>query len=127
MILRTARHTHQLPLLKTFYTQILGLEVRFEFQDHDGYDGLILGKADGLWEIEFTQTAAPVSRDFDADDLLVLYPQTDAEYQQLLERIENNNLPKHNPQNPYWKQNGLLLRDPDGFGVIISPLKIKPE
>ncbi|MGV0927764.1 MULTISPECIES: hypothetical protein [Empedobacter] len=28
-------------------------------------------------------------------------------------------------KNPYWNDNGISFLDPDGFAVIVSPLRIK--
>ena len=28
-------------------------------------------------------------------------------------------------RNPFWNDNGIMIQDPDGFGVIVSNLKIK--
>ncbi|WP_394335993.1 hypothetical protein [Flavobacterium laiguense] len=28
-------------------------------------------------------------------------------------------------KNPYWNENGKMVLDPDGFRIVISPLKAK--
>lgn len=124
MILRIARHTNQLAALETFYTQVLGLSVLGRFAGHDGYDGVFLGKEGLHWHIEFTQSTAPAQHTPDADDLLVLYPTNQAEYDALLQRIEAAGIATHTPTNPYWQRNGLLVHDPDGFGVVVSAQKL---
>jgi len=124
MQFRYARHTNQLNELENFYTSVLGFKKLVEFKDHDGYDGVFLG-IEGLdWHIEFTQTNEKIVRDFDEDDLLVLYPENQSLFDDLILSIKNNDISFHQPKNPYWKENGFLIQDPDGYGIIISPIKI---
>jgi catechol 2,3-dioxygenase-like lactoylglutathione lyase family enzyme len=42
--LRVARPTDDLAAVVRFYHDGLGLDVLFEFQDHDGFDGVMLGR-----------------------------------------------------------------------------------
>ncbi len=71
---RVARPTDNLDALRHFYVDGLGLTVLGTFEDHDGYDGLILTTETGGYEIEFTRHAdgspcpAPSQ-----DNLLVFY------------------------------------------------------
>lgn len=125
MQLRVARHTNQLNVLTAFYRGIMGLEILGEFKDHSGYDGVFLGKSGLPWHLEFTQSETPANHTFDEDDLLVFYPESHTEHNDILKRIEENHIKIHTPQNPYWIQNGILLKDPDGYGVMISDLKLK--
>jgi hypothetical protein len=41
--LRVARPTDELAAVIRFYRDGLGFEVLFQFQDHDGFDGVMLG------------------------------------------------------------------------------------
>ena len=43
-ILRVARPSDNLEALVRFYRQGLGLEVLYRFADHDGFDGVMLGR-----------------------------------------------------------------------------------
>ena len=43
MQFRSARHTDNIEGLKTFYTEIIGLDILGDFKDHDGYSGIFLG------------------------------------------------------------------------------------
>lgn len=54
MIFRNARHTHNLNSIIKFYTTILKLEVLGNFKNHNGYDGVFLGKENTDWHLEFT-------------------------------------------------------------------------
>lgn len=126
MVLRVARHTDNLELLVKFYTEVIGLDIIGEFKNHEGYDGVFLGKENLDWHLEFTTSDEKATHQPDLDDLLVFYPQTRATYDRLLERIAANNIPHTQAKNPYWNQNGILILDPDNYGIIISGLRIKP-
>lgn len=118
MNLRVARHTSVLQPLIDFYTGILGLHIIGQFKDHDNYDGVFLGGKNAAWHLEFTVSEDAPKHHPDEDDLLVLYPSVD-EYGSIKQKIADNNIPLIQPKNPYWKKNGLCIKDPDGFGVMI--------
>lgn len=124
MILRVARHTDDLEAIKAFYVGVLGMNILGDFQDHDGYDGLFLAYPDADWHLEFTTSKAAADHNFDEDDLLVFYPKTKAQYDEILEKIERENVTKSTPKNSYWQRHGVLIKDPDGYGVVISDLKL---
>ncbi|MCB0477243.1 MAG: VOC family protein [Crocinitomicaceae bacterium] len=120
MKLRYARHTNNLVSLVQFYTKIIGLEVIGEFKDHDGYDGVFLGIIGKDWHLEFTSSNEKVLHQSDPDDLIVFYLKNEEELKEKKEKaIENGLLPQHS-KNPYWNKRGVELKDPDGFGVILT-------
>ena len=125
MEFRNARHTDNLKRIEAFYTGILGLEVLFSFEDHNGYNGLFLGKQGHDWHLEFTSSHDKAQHKFDLEDMLVFYPTEKDEYDKIVNQIEANNIEKIQSRNPYWNENGIMIRDPDGFGVVVSHLKIK--
>jgi hypothetical protein len=57
--------------------------------------------------------------------LLVFYPESLGTYEAMLEKLQTHRIPVVPAKNPYWNQNGILIKDPDGYGVMISALKIK--
>ena len=124
MILRIARHTNRIKEITQFYTGVIGLEIIGQFENHDGYDGIFIGKKNLGWHLEFTTSATAAAHIFDEDDLLVFYPESVGEYQSILKSIALQKLEIHVPKNPYWRENGILVTDPDGFGIIISSLHI---
>ena len=122
MKLRVARHTAQLQALIHFYTTIIGLEVIGGFNDHDGYNGVFIAGKNAGWHLEFTESADKPGHNSDEDDLLVFYVSTD-EYSAIITRANLDNIEQVEPKNPYWKENGVTLLDPDGFRIVISSLK----
>jgi len=126
MIFRYARHTNQLESLINFYTQILNFDILGSFQDHDGYDGVFLGKNGEKWHLEFTQSSEEPKSVFDEDDILVFYPESTEEFEKITENLKTFNVPLIEPKNPYWKENGICFEDSDYFKIIVSKQKLNP-
>lgn len=125
MKLRVARHTNNLETIEHFYVNILGFERLGDFQNHNNYDGLFIGKPDLDWHFEFTQSKTKADHKFDEDDIIVLYPKTILKYNTLIKKVVNNNISIIPAINPYWNENGKMFQDPDGYRIVISPLKAK--
>ena len=124
MTFRFARHTNNLEKLKSFYTEVLGLEILGGFQNHNNYDGVFIGKSNENWHLEFTQNQEKANHTFDDDDILVFYPKTKSEFELILQNIQNKNIKFIEAKNTYWNENGKLFLDPDGYRIVISNLKI---
>ena len=124
MTFRYARHTNNLEQLKSFYIDVLGLELLDGFENHDGYNGVFLGKQDENWHLEFTQSDEIANHTFDDDDLLVFYPNSKLEFELLKEKLEHHSVQFVKSKNPYWNENGIQFLDPDGFGIVISHLNL---
>jgi catechol 2,3-dioxygenase-like lactoylglutathione lyase family enzyme len=125
MVLRVARHTNNLEKIEAFYVNILGFERLGGFQNHNNYDGVFIGKSDLDWHFEFTESNDKANHHFDEDDIIVLYPTTILEYNNLLDSVSNNNISIITSNNPYWNKNGKMFLDPDGYRIVISPLRAK--
>lgn len=123
MILRYARHTHSIEKIKEFYTKILDLDIIGEFKNHNGYNGLFLGNENYNWHLEFTESNHHPTQIFDDDDILVFYPETEREYNLIINNIKLFKVKTHHAKNPYWNINGILIKDPDGYNIVISKLK----
>lgn len=120
MKLRVARHTNNLEAIEQFYCKIIGLENIGGFQNHNGYDGLFLGKRGLDWHLEFTQSDVAAVHSPDDDDLLVFYVTSERELHNFKRLLAVKRIKEEEPKNPYWKSNSILIKDPDGFGVMIS-------
>ena len=120
MNFRYARHTNNLEPLIEFYTEIVGLEKLGEFKNHSSYNGVFLGLPELDWHIEFTQSNETVNHKPDEDDLLVFYIKSDKELEVISKKIKKAGIQIINSKNPFWNENGIEIKDPDGFGVIFS-------
>ncbi|MHC0445176.1 VOC family protein [Flavobacterium sp. 3-218] len=123
MHLRVARHTNNLKEIENFYVNVLGFERLGGFQNHNNYDGVFIGRPDLDWHFEFTQSETKAVHVFDEDDILVLYPDTIRKYNMLYIQIMDHNIEFIEAVNPYWNENGRMFLDPDGYRIVISPLK----
>ncbi|OXA97158.1 prolyl endopeptidase [Flavobacterium oncorhynchi] len=123
MFLRVARHTDNLEIIENFYINILGFERLGDFQNHKDYDGVFIGKTGLDWHFEFTQSKVKANHSFDEDDVIILYPKTILDYNELIDKIEHHNISTITAVNPFWNENGKMFQDPDGYRIVISPLK----
>lgn len=118
---RVARPTHQINKIIEFYTKGLGLEVVGSFTAHDGYDGVMIGLPNVDYHLEFTQHihAKPVAPPSD-DNLLVFYIPNKEERDTIVARLESMGHRAVEPENPYWKEHGITICDPDGWRIVLQ-------
>ena len=101
----------------------MGLKILGKFENHDNYNGIFIGEENADWHLEFTESAHDSNHEFDEDDVLVFYPTSKQEYDALLKQLDLTQ--KIQARNPYWNVNGNMFYDPDGYRIVISPLKIE--
>lgn len=123
MFLRVARHTDNIEKMVDFYVNVLGFELLGGFQNHKNYDGIFVGKPGLDWHFEFTKSEVKANHTFDKDDVIVLYPKSIIDYNELMDRIKSNNISIITAINPFWNENGKMFLDPDGYRIVLSPLK----
>jgi hypothetical protein len=119
--LRIARPVSDLACSVDMYRRALELHVLSSFQDHAGFDGVMLG-AEGMdYHLEFTRCRwHGVTPTPSAEDLLVFYVPEDAEWQSACERLERAGFRLVTPFNPYWAVLGRTFEDPDGYRVVVQ-------
>ncbi len=125
MTFRFSRHTNNLEQIKSFYIDILGLELLGGFENHNGYDGIFIGKPNENWHLEFTKSEELVMFNFGEEDILVFYPNTKLEFELIHDKLLANKIEFIIAKNSYWNENGKMILDPDGYRVVISHLKIE--
>jgi len=118
---RIARPTDNLDEVVTFYRDGLGFEVLGSFEDHDGFDGVMLGLPDEQVHFEFTkQRGHSVGRAPTRDHLITFYlPERDS-WQEAITRLREQGYEPVPSYNPYWDQQGLTFEDPDGYRVVLQ-------
>ncbi|HEX7373634.1 MAG TPA: VOC family protein [Steroidobacteraceae bacterium] len=119
--LRIARPVSDLARAESMYVQGLGYEVLGRFQDHAGFDGVMLGDPGGDHHLEFTYARRhPLMPTPTVEDLLVLYVASHEEWQAACARMSAAGF-KHVPAfNPYWDERGQTFEDPDGYRVVLE-------
>lgn len=119
--LRIARPTDQLDAVVAFYRDGLGFEVLAAFRDHDGFDGVMLGRPGAAYHLEFTRKARhAVGRAPNDDNLLVFYLPDRAEWGAAVARMEAAGYATVPAFNPYWDRVGRTYADPDGYRVVLQ-------
>jgi len=119
--LRIARPSDNLFALLPFYTDGLGLEILFHFRDHDGFDGIVIGRPGSPYHLEFTHCLTYVAgRAPTEDNLLVFYLPEEAAWLKAVQRMANAGFLPIAAFNPYWDRLGCTFEDPDGYRVVLQ-------
>jgi catechol 2,3-dioxygenase-like lactoylglutathione lyase family enzyme len=119
--LRVARPTDDLAAVVKFYRDGLGFEVLYEFKDHDGFDGVMLGRKGAAYHLEFTRKKGHTAGKAPTDDhLLVFYLPDEAGWRAAVARLEGAGHKAVRAFNPYWDKMGRTFADPDGYRVVLQ-------
>jgi catechol 2,3-dioxygenase-like lactoylglutathione lyase family enzyme len=119
--LRVARPTDNLPEIVRFYRDGLGLEVLTSFENHEGFDGVMLGRKGFPYHLEFThQQNHHVGKAPTQDNLLVFYIPEEAEWKNAVERMRRHGYEPVKSYNPYWDKKGKTFEDVDGYRVVLQ-------
>ena len=117
---RIARPTNNLSKIISFYHEGLGLEILGRFENHLGYDGVMLGLPDKTYHLEFTQhiekmpLPAPTK-----ENLLIFYYDSPLKYTEANERLLKMGIRPVEPENPYWKNKSKTYEDPDDWRIVL--------
>jgi catechol 2,3-dioxygenase-like lactoylglutathione lyase family enzyme len=119
--LRVARPTDDLDAVVKFYQKGLGFAILYEFKDHDGFDGVMLGHKGASYHLEFTRKAGHKAGTAPTEDnLLVFYLPDEDEWQRAIDRLEGHGYTTVKAFNPYWDKRGKTFADPDGYRVVLQ-------
>lgn len=119
--IRFARPTDNLERLALMYIEGLDFAALSKFDDHDGFDGVIIGHPDQNYHLEFTQQKdhhagkAPTK-----DNLLVFYIADRTEWEHQCKKMINAGFEKVDSHNPYWDKQGNTFEDIDGYRVVLQ-------
>ena len=120
-ILRIARPTDRMAEMTAFYRDALGFEVLAAFEDHDGFDGVILGHPGAPWHLEFTtEQGVPAGGSPSPEHLLVLYLPDPEDWQAAVDRLARHGHAPVAAHNPYWDRRGSTFIDPDGYRIVLQ-------
>jgi hypothetical protein len=105
----------------SFYRDGLGFEVLGSFEDHDGFDGVMLGHPGALYHLEFTrQRGHTAGGALSQDNLLVFYlPDVDT-WREAVARMRAHGYEPVRSYNPYWDSQGETFEDADGYRVVLQ-------
>ena len=118
---RLALPVRNLAKSETMYRQGLGLECLGRFEDHDGFDGVMLGTAGGDFHFEFTHCRThPVAPTPTVEDLMVFYVPDRSAWLARCQAMLDAGFVEVQSFNPYWARDGKTFVDPDGYRVVIQ-------
>jgi catechol 2,3-dioxygenase-like lactoylglutathione lyase family enzyme len=119
--LRVARPTNSLSEIIRFYRDGLGFEVIDSFEDHQGFDGVMLGHTDLSYHLEFThQRAHKAPKASSKENLLVFYLPEEEEWRRAVDRMLRLGYESVKSYNPYWDVRGKTFEDADGYRVVLQ-------
>src|SRR5215467_3226435 len=106
--MRVARPTDNLDAVVRFYRDGLGLAELYRFENHAGFDGVMLGVPEAAYHLEFTRAHGHrAGRAPTKDNLLVFYLPDEREWNEAVARMKRSGYEPVPPFNPYWKSDGL--------------------
>jgi YycE-like C-terminal domain/YycE-like N-terminal domain len=99
----------------------LGLRVIGSFEDHEGFDGVMLGVAGAGYHFELTHCRTrPVVPTPTVEDLVVFYVPVESEWQAMCDRMVAAGFKQVAAFNPYWEARGRTYEDSDGYRVVLE-------
>lgn len=117
---RIARPTDKFEEVIDFYVNGLGLKEIQRFKGNRGYEGVIIGLPDVNYHLEFTRhidgSPCPAPS---KDNLLVFYITNKDEIIKVSERLASMGYEEVEPENNYWKEQGITIEDPDGWRIVL--------
>jgi catechol 2,3-dioxygenase-like lactoylglutathione lyase family enzyme len=118
--LRIARPVVDLTRTKEMYCQGLGLAVIGSFENHEGFDGVMLGLPGASYHFEFTHCRAhPVVPAPTPEDLAVFYIPVSTEWQCACASMTAAGFKQVDSFNPYWDIRGRTYEDQDGYRIVL--------
>lgn len=103
------------------YVRGLGLRVIGSFEDHQGFDGVMLGIEGAAYHFEFTYCRAhPVVPAPTPEDLIVLYLPDEATWQARCTDMVAAGFSHVVSFNPYWDTDGRTYEDHDGYRTVVQ-------
>jgi len=120
-IMRVARPTDNLNSISEMYQKGLGFTVLAQFEDHDGFDGVVLGNPGESYHIEFTHhEGATVGKAPTQDNLLVFYIENTDQWKQACLQASSAGFIEVKSYNPYWDVVGTTYEDIDGYRIVLQ-------
>ena len=119
--LRIARATDHLAEIISFYRDGLGFKVIGSFEDHDGFDGVMLGHPQLPYHLEFTtQHEHAAGGAPNQESLLVFYLPIKESWKDAVDRMISTGYEPVRSLNPYWDVRGFTFEDADGYRVVLQ-------
>lgn len=120
-VLRIARPTDHLQRVAQMYIEGLGFELLGKFEDHQGFDGVMIGHPKHHYHLEFTHhRGTQVGRAPTQDNLMVFYIADAQQWALTCEQMIKAGFVHVPSYNPYWDEAGCTFEDVDGYRVVLA-------
>lgn len=122
--MRIARATNDLQKISKMYAEGLGLQHLGSFENHDGFDGVMIGDPSCDYHFEFTHehgTPAPLNNS--PENLIVFYVNDLHEFETRSSAMLAAGFVKVKAHNPYWNVHGVTYADFENYRVVISSMR----
>jgi hypothetical protein len=121
MQLRIARPVSSLERSVAMYCSGLDLAEIGRFENHEGFDGAMLGKPELPYHFEFTYCRThPVAPSPTPEDLIVVYLPNPIEWHQYCASMLLAGFSEVTSFNPYWQRRGRTFEDHDRYRVVLQ-------
>ncbi len=121
IVMRVARPTDRLEKIAAMYRKGLGMLEIGRFEDHAGFDGIMLGFEGHPYHLEFTTERGRLAEGAPGpENLLIFYEPDGDRWRERCETMASAGFRSVASHNPYWDQNGRTFEDPDGYRVVIQ-------
>ncbi len=117
--MRLVRHTNHLKEMLFFYHEMLDFKVIENFDSKYGYNGSVLQKTGESWQLEIVSSKISPRHLCDEEDLMILCYPSLKRVEQILEKLQLHKYRRLAPTNPFWEERGLLVKDPDGYRILL--------
>ena len=119
--MRVARPTDNLAAIAEMYAKGLGFTVLAQFENHRGFDGVVLGHPNQPYHIEFTsQRGHEVGKAPTRDHLLVFYIPGKDDWESTCAQMISAGFREVPSYNPYWDVQGGTFEDIDDYHVVLK-------
>jgi hypothetical protein len=119
---RFARPTNSLKRVVPFSRECLGLNELYRFENHAGYDGVMLGLPGTRYHLKLTEHADIDATATTKENLLVFYVGSPSALLPIVERFGAADNSPVEAENPYWTTVGAVtFEDPDGWRLAVVP------
>lgn len=119
--MRVARATDHFEEILRFYRDAIGFELIGSFNDHQGFDGIMLGHPGAQYHLEFTQEKGhSAGKAPTKENLLAFYLPDEGEWQTAVQRMIDLGYEPVPSHNPYWDQRGKTFEDIDSYRIVLQ-------
>lgn len=113
--------TDNLNEISQMYQKALGFDVLSQYEDEEGFDGIVLGHKHHNYHLEFTNRLSSSPKKFEvADTFMVFYMPDSREWEWACRSMIDAGFKFVEARNPHWKRVGKTYEDVDGYRVVIQ-------